>query len=387
MRTNKIGRTSLTCSSRRCIVNLAFSLAWPCVAIAENAHTANADTIAEHALAQQGFAIALASNVLQSHLLFVSGVTDSGSGWNGTCYALSDDIHSGGTKATASPPAAGHDFPALVHVEIFFDGDCAARYMAADVALTEVDTATSTTYSVTNLAIQYYAVDGVTPLASLTTTASVTLNDDQSLALHGLGHLQGAAGSNVVASLGLVCGAESGATALPCAGGIVQTFASLGTALGSVSPLTLTGNDNDDSLDFASTIPASFSSGAPGSLTLGYTDASDQALKITGGSASGSDQVTGHVAEFSLLPPPPTSWSASDVAHDLHFSISVIDATTRGLDVAITRISTNALRASGHVDQSGSGTITFSDGSSAIVRSWVMGDGSEQIFRSGFEVN
>lgn len=381
-----LDRTLLARWSRRGIAILALSLAAPGIASAETTDIASAETIAEHAIAQQGFAIALASNVLQSHLLFVSGVTDSGPDWNGTCNALSADIHSGGTRATAAPPASGHDFPAVVHVEIFYDGLCAARYMAADVALTEVDSATSTTYSVSNLSIQYYAVDGVTPLVSLTTTASVTIGNDQSLSLHGLGHLQGVAGSNVVASLGLVCGAASGAQALPCAGGIVQTFPSLGIALGSVSPLTLTGNNNDASLDFASTVPAAFSSGTPASLSLGYTDATDTALKITGGSVYGSDQVSGHVAEFSLLPPPPTSWSANDVAHDLHFSISVIDANTRSLDVAITRISTNAVRASGHVDQSGSGTITFSDGSNALVRSWVMGDG-EEIFRSGFEAN
>lgn len=387
MHKRHLGRTILARCADACAAVVALSCAWPCVAIAEIAAIANAETIAEHAIAQQGFAIALASNVLQSHLLFVSGVTDSGPDWDGTCYALSNDVHSGGTKATAPPPAPGHVYPALVHVEIFYDGNCTARYMVADVALTEVDTPTATTYSINNLLIQYYAVDGVTPLASLTTTASVTLNNDQSIALHGLGQLQGAAGSNVAASLGLVCGAESGAQALSCSGGIVQTFASLGITLGSVSPLTLSGNDIDASLDFSSTIPASFSSGAPGSLSLGYTDATDQALKITGGSAYGSDEITGHVAEFSLLPPPPTSWTANDPGHDLHFSISVLDATTRSLDVAITRISNHAARASGHVDQSGSGTITFSDGSSAEVRSWVIGDGSEEIFRNGFEAN
>ncbi|MEO5625377.1 MAG: hypothetical protein ABIQ70_05160, partial [Dokdonella sp.] len=325
MRMGHLDRTCIAHWARRSAVAIVLFSAWPCLAIADTAGIANVDTIAEHAIAQQGFAIALASNVLQSHLLFVSGVTDSGPDWDGTCYALSNDVHSGGTKATAPPPAPGHVYPALVHVEIFYDGNCAARYMVADVALTEVDTPTATTYSVSNLLIQYYAVDGVTPLASLTTTASVTLNNDQSIALHGLGQLQGAAGSNVAASLGLVCGAESGAQTLSCAGGIVQTFASLGISLGSVSPLTLSGNDNDASLDFASTIAASFSSGAPGSLSLGYTDATDQALKIMGGSAYGSDLVNGHVAEFSLLPPPPTSWTANDPAHDLHFSIAVLD--------------------------------------------------------------
>jgi len=257
--------------------------------------------------------------------------------------------------------------------------------MVADVALASSGTADSPTYSVTNLTTGYFAVDGLTPLASLVTTASVTLGSDQSLYLHGLGHLVGAAGSNVAADLGLVCGAPGGAQALPCAGGIVQDFTTLGVAIGSVSPLSLS-SAADDSLDFVSVTPAAFSSSAPGGLSLGYLDATDQALKITGGSAYGSDEVTGTVATFSLLPPPPTLWNSIDSGHDLRFDIAVTDATTRGLDVTIKRISSGSTRASGHLDQSGSGLITFSDGSSAPVRSWVMGEGGEAIFRNGFEI-
>ena len=103
------------------------------------------------------------------------------------------------------------------------------------------------------------------------------------------------------------------------------------------------------------------------------------------GTAYGSDQVSGHVATFSLLPPPPTAWTSSDAAHDLRFDISVTSATTRSLDVTIKRITSGTTRASGHLDQSGTGTITFSDGSNAPVRSWVMGEGGDGIFGNGFE--
>jgi len=373
---------------RRCVFFLLLGVALPCGATDAVAPHTVADVIAEHALAQQGFAIALASNVLQSHVLYVDEVIGGGQdgAWDGVCDALDDtDLHAGGVKATASPPSAEQDFPPLVHVEIFYDGLCATRYMVADVVLTSSGTVDSPTYSVANLAASYSAVDGITPLASLVTSASVTLGSDQSLYLHGLGHLVGVAGANVSANLGLVCGAPGGAQALPCAGGIVQDFSTLGVAIGSVSPLSLS-SAADNSLDFVSVTPAAFSSSAPGGLSLGYLDATDQALNITGGSTYGSDEVTGNVATFSLLPPPPTFWNSIDSGHDLRFDIAVTDATTRGLDVTIKRISTGVPRASGHLDQSGSGVITFSDGSSAPVRSWVIGEGGEAIFRNGFEL-
>jgi hypothetical protein len=344
--------------------------------------SALADVVAEHALAQQGFAIALASNVLQSHLIYVSAALGDYNGWGGDCTALDGtDPHSGGVTATADPPGDGQDFPPLVHAEIYYDGACTTPYMIADVALVETDVGTTTTYSVTDVHTQYVGVDGVTPLANLTTTAAVIFDGSDSLALHGLGTFAGIA-APAAASLGLVC---AGAIALDCAGGIVQTFASLGVALGSVSPLGLASQE-DGSLDFSSTTPGAFSSGAGGALTLAYGDPSDASLIVNGGSAYGSDMVSGHVATFSLLPPPPTEWASDDTAHDLHFAISVTDPNARSLDVALTRISDGGALGSGHLDQSGTGTLSFSDGSSAAVVGWIMADApGDAIFANGFE--
>lgn len=387
MHVSRINSRSAGHRSVRCLPWFAMAAALRCSAVELPLPDTLAEVIAEHAIAQQGFAIALASNVLQSHVLYVDEVLNGGQDgiWSGACDALDDmDVHSGGVKATASPPTSEQGFPPLVHIEIFYDGLCAARYMVADVALTSSGTEDAPTFSVSNLSTHYLAADGVTPLASLITTASVTLPTDGSLLLHGLGHLVGSAGSNVSADLGLVCGATGGAQALPCAGGIVQDFSALAVAIGSVTPLSLH-SAPDDSLLFESVTPAAFSSGAPGSLLVGYLDTTDQALTINGGTTFGSDEVSGQVATFSLLPPPPTGWTSIDNAHDLRFDISVTSASTRSLDMTIKRISTGATQASGHLDQSGSGLITFSDGSSVTVRSWVMGDGSETVFRNGFD--
>ncbi|HEV7490240.1 MAG TPA: hypothetical protein VGO25_05505 [Rhodanobacteraceae bacterium] len=345
-----------------------------------------ADIVAEHAVVQQGLAIALASNVLQSHLIYVSAALGEYNGWVGVCTALDDtDIHSGGVTAVADPPGAGQNFPALVHTEIYYDGTCATPYMTADVALTETLVGSMTAYSVTDLHTHYFAIDGVSPLATLTTTATVSYDTDTStLALHGLGAFAGAA-SPASASLGLVCGTASDAVDLDCAGGIVQDFPSLGVALGSVSPLTLVAND-DGSLDFSSTTPAAFSSGAEGALVLAYGDATDASLVVNGGGAYGSDTVSGHVATFSLLPPPPTLWASDDTVHDLHFAISVTDPDTRSLDILITRISDGGALGAGHLDQSGTGSVTFSDGSSTAVVGWILADGAaDAIFGDGFD--
>jgi hypothetical protein len=378
---------------------VAMSLALACAVSLQSAISARAeiphidsatDVLAEHAIAQQGLAIALASNVLQSHLLYVAaalGYEGGPSGaYGGACQALdSTDNASGGIEAQAPTPPPG-TIPPVVHVTIFYDGACTRKYMKADVSVQQSDT---DTYSVNNLVTHYFATDAATPLATLVSTASATLGNT-TISLHGLGSLVGQTGQNVAASLGLVCtnqvNGQTDPNNLYCAGGIVQDFKTLGAAIGSVSPLTLFNATNGSSLTFASTTPAAFRSGAVGSLSLKYTDGTDSVLAISGGGVYGSDDVSGEAAQFSLFPPPPTDWHSDDSAHDAHFSISVLSPTVRNLGVVITRISTGATRATASLDQSGSGTITFSDGSRAEIRGWVMSDGPpDEIFADGFE--
>jgi len=114
MRLRRIDPHSGVLLLRRCVLPLALGVALPCGAADPVSPDTVADVIAEHALAQQGFAIALASNVLQSHVLYVDEAVGGGQdgAWDGACDPLDDlDVHSGGVKATASPPSAGQDFP------------------------------------------------------------------------------------------------------------------------------------------------------------------------------------------------------------------------------------------------------------------------------------
>ncbi len=345
-------------------------------------HAVSTDVVAQRALAQQGFAIALASNVLQSHLLYVELASGSYT-HDGTCSPLDDnDAHAGGISATAPGSMPDDDFFPHVVVTIWYDGACTKKYITADAHVTQ----SGDTYAVTNLVNQYYAVDGVTPLVTLTTTAAATLTDT-TLSLNGLGTLTAPTGHTQAANLGLVCNAVgAGTNQLACAGGIVQNFASIGTALGSVSPLTLTLPDEGDTVTFASPAPAAFRSGVPDALSLAYTNSSHTALVVNGGGAFGSDTTAGSVAEFSLLPPPPTGWTSDDTGHDLRFTIAVLDATTRNLGATITRRSTGATLGTATLDQSGSGIVTFSDGSGAEVRGWVLSDTlPDTVFVNNFE--
>ena len=61
-----------------------------------------------------------------------------------------------------------------------------------------------------------------------------------------------------------------------------------------------------------------------------------------------------------------------DTGHDQAFTINVASNTVRNLIGTITRISTGAVLASLALDQSGTGTITYSDGTVAAVTSWTL---------------
>jgi len=115
---------------------------------------------------------------------------------------------------------------------------------------------------------------------------------------------------------------------------------------------------------------ASVVTGPLGSLTL--TNPSPSSLVISGGTAFASPTVDGNVGSFDLFPPTPTSWTLTDTMHDQKVVVSVIDNTPRASSITITQISTGNSLASGTVDQSGTGTITYSDGSIEAITNWTL---------------
>jgi hypothetical protein len=166
-----------------------------------------------------------------------------------------------------------------------------------------------------------------------------------------------------------------------CAGGVAQDFPALSIALGSVTPLVLTTLDGGSpfGLVLGQAGGVAFSgtgsmvvAGPLGSLTLGTPVA--PALAIDGGTPYASADTQGGAAALSFFPPTPTAWTITDSAHDEQFQITLLDDTTRNLAAKVTQISSGATLATATLDQSGTGTITYSDGSSAAVTSWTLAD-------------
>jgi hypothetical protein len=111
-------------------------------------------------------------------------------------------------------------------------------------------------------------------------------------------------------------------------------------------------------------------SGALNSLTL--SSVSPTALVISGGTSFATTIATGRAETYSLFPPTPTGWTVTDAGNDLRFAINVVSSTARNSAATITRISTGVTLATANLDQSGTGTITYSDGTSSSVTSWVI---------------
>jgi hypothetical protein len=318
----------------------------------------------EHGLSQEGLAIALASTVLQSQLAIVFSTTggDQGGGIESTpCTTLP-----GGGSYQSLP--AGDEAP--TRAGVYYDAACHSPYIIADVHEVSGSGANSVTVDATAL---YSGPTGVS-LGALVVHETAASDGASSLSVHGLGTFTPSNGDQVV-HLGLTCTFDlSGKSTIPCQGGVVQNFPTLGRSLGSVTRLDLLADDligGTGGITFSGT-NASVLSGGTDALTLGAPNASS--LAIQGGTAIGTTSTTGSAGSFSLFPPPPTGWTITDTANDLRFSISVIDDATRTLSGKIERISTGAVLTTITLDRSGTGVITYSDGTHTAVTSWLLGD-------------
>jgi hypothetical protein len=137
-----------------------------------------------------------------------------------------------------------------------------------------------------------------------------------------------------------------------------------------VTPLTLALTDVSSPVTFTGS--GSAVTGPLGSLTM--TNPSPTSLLVQGGAAYSALSASGGTATFALFPPTPTSWTVTDSAHDQRFQISLTDNTTRNMTLSIKQVSNGLTLATGALDQSGSGTVTYSDGSSAAITNWTLAD-------------
>jgi hypothetical protein len=316
--------------------------------------------VAERELAQTGLAIGLASTVLQTQV----AILDSGLAGSPSCVGLS-----GGGGVLWEVAGSGT-------ATVYYGSDCTHPYLVANLT---GSLGTSSGYQIKiSETATYYGLNG-TSIGTL--TLNETALDAGAVTVNGLGIFTPASGSQTPVQLGLYCQFSSTtATGAQCAGGIAQDFPALGLAIGAVTPLTLTlpgptslfqlmGNPTG-ALTF--TGGGTAVSGPIGSLKL--TNPEPTTLAIEGGTSYASTTASGSAGAFSLFPPTPTSWMLTDSAHDQQLQISVASNTIRNLTLTITRTTTGATLATGALDQSGTGTITYSDGSVAVITNWTLAD-------------
>jgi|GEM_PF-2300639 len=316
---------------------------------------ASTSLIAQHALAQQGMAIALASTVLQSQLQVLGVLTADGAPNATPCTTLV-----GGGSVQSLP--VGQNAPRKVG--IYYDFTCQRPFVVADIA-TFVNNAAQQRYDLAGT-VAYYGPTG-TALGVLALQETAVIGGASDPYVAGLGTFTPTNGATPV-RLGLTCTVPSSFSSLPCSGGVMQNVPSLARAIGSVTPLVLQVSDLN--------APVSFT-GSSGSLTVGSLSSlilsapTATTLAITGGAAFGTSTQQGSAATFSLFPPTPTGWSVTDVSHDMKFELNVVSNTVRNSVATIKTISTGQLLATLSLDQSGTGTVTWSDGSTYAVTSWM----------------
>jgi hypothetical protein len=309
-------------------------------------------------VAQQGLAIALASNVLQSQVTVLVDSTDPRSG----CIAMNAGV---GSSKVLRRVESG-DVTAS-HITIYYDGACSHPYIEASAHMVS----TTSSYVITESAV-YFGVSGAT-LGVLRVTEDAVVSGSK-LSVHGTGTFAPHDGAPVV-HLGLSCAIPSGSNVPPpfvCEGGIAQTFPRLGVSIGSVTPITLTlkaAGADQFVVNFASS-RSSMVRNESGALSIGTT--SNSQLKVTGGGETfTSDTTTGTAGRFALFPPTPTGWTITDPATKVIFAISVLSNATRQLRGSVTTTSGKTL-AKLDVDRSGTGFIRYAHGKTDTITNWLL---------------
>lgn len=331
------------------------------VAMQTSAEAAKPTLVEQRMLTQEGLAIALASTVLQSQLAIVvqsEFVSTS-------CTVLIGNT--GSAKLISKQIINSTTYNAVVGV--YFDKTCQKPYVMANA--TVVNSGSDITVAET----AGYTQQSGTVLGTLTLNESVFASAGVITGVSGLGRFVPANGA-VPVDLGLECKlpGKNPPPPFPCSGGIAQDFPKLSEALASVTPLqlTLTKSGSGYSVTFAGT-KSKMVTGALGALSI--TAPTNTSLGIGGTYKNyGSAATTGSAAQFSLFPPTPTLWSIKDATNDTMFSIAVTSNKTRRSAGTVSQISTGKILATLDADQSGTGSITYSDGSSEPITSWLLAD-------------
>ena len=309
--------------------------------------------IAEHLVTQEGLAIALASNVLQTQLTLVQDALNDAPATS--CTGLT------GGGAHQVTGWGGSRSARTFTDTIFYDAACTKPYLTAVAAVNPNDAGATASATVT-----YTGATGAA-LGVLTTSATASFKGS-GVNLEGTGTFTRTGLAPV--SLGLACQSVSD-TVLNCQGGVAQDFADVGHSLGSITPLQLTvGADTSQPISFQGS-GSSTAVAALGALRIVSPDSAT--LSIQGATpTTGATTTLGQAGGFVLFPPTPTGWTVADTAGDVSFAINVVDNTSRALAATVTQLSTKKVLATLALDQSGTGTITYAGQKPAAVASWML---------------
>lgn len=313
--------------------------------------------LGQRVLAQEGLAVALVSSVLQSQSAVMSTAQSSPAfGCQPWSYGTSVKKQSG--DATTTPP---------FDVAVYYDSTCSRPYLVEHVTAYTVNVqdyhmvATASYFGPTGTALGATAYD-------LSLRATVDTNGVPHELMYGLGSFTPQNGAPSV-SLGLNCYVAlvfTGSFTVPCQAGVAQNFPALSTAIGAIISVNLALRDTAVTFTGSSLLKT----GPLNSLTL--SNPQPTSLALAGGATYGTSTSSGGEATFSLFPPMPTGWTIIDAGHDQQFTINLVSNSVRNLTGSITRISSGSVLATIAVDQSGTGTIAYSDGTHAAVTAWTL---------------
>ncbi|MGP8161911.1 MAG: hypothetical protein ACLQGJ_11960 [Candidatus Dormibacteria bacterium] len=328
----------------------------------------SAASVETRLLVQQGLSIGLASTVIQSQVTVLEDALLGSTG----CKPLT--AGSGSSKVLQTSTSGS---VTTADVDVYYDASCSQPYIVAAATLTGA----TGSITVKETATYYGPSDATLGVLSLAESMVVagTSEEISSVTVDGTGTFTPQGGEPVV-SLGLECEIPAGSSQPPpfgCSGAIEQPFPQLGLSLASLTPLTITltplagSTGSSYGVAFAGT-QSTLETGPAGSLSITTPTATTFAIGGTG-TVTGSDSISGNAALFALFTPAPTSWSVVNANDKTSFTLSIVSGSTQGaLTGSVTTAAGKSL-AQLTLDQSGTGTISYTGGSSAAVTSWTLG--------------
>jgi len=312
-------------------------------------------------MTQLGLETPLALNLLQSTIDIIDN-------FNVSPPACTKLISAGSIETLSVQKIATDEYSSKI--DVYFDAACKKPYFEA--AVTVKLNVKSEILSIAETAT-YFQANRKT-LGKLAVSSTFAVGTDFETII-GLGKFA-PVGGQPAAEVGFACAIPTSGTSLSvkCQSGVAQTFKSLNLSIASVVPFTVTAASNADGAKITFKGTASdVRTGPAGSLSITAPAAGELGIG-GGGTVYTSTALSGSYAKFVLFPPSPSNWSVTDKKGNAAFSAKVVAGASRGIVATVKEISTKDQLASLKTDETGTGKVTYSDGSSAAVRGFLAGN-------------